>query len=101
MENEVPQAPPQVTPPVGHSPEWYKARKLFIIALVVWLVSLPLAAVVQVIVRASLGSSTGTESSVGDIITTIVNITSLLMGLFGFIGWIPVLILGISWSNKK
>lgn len=85
--------PLQQPTPNQHSAEWFKARKRFFIALVTWLLSLPLAVMVSLIVRVLFG--------VDGVIVTLSNLLSLLLGLYAFLGWVIVLVLGITWGNKK
>ncbi len=82
-----------------HSPDWFKARKLFFVVLAIWLVSLPAISILQFIVQFVL--SGGNEGQATEIIKFVVNVVSLIGGIFGVLGWIPVLILGIMWSKKK
>lgn len=83
---------------VTHSKNWLKARKRFLIVLIAWLAALPLTVVVQFIVRFILGGSDGGAS---EVITDIINIFSLLAGMFGILGWIPAIIFGVIWMNEK
>jgi hypothetical protein len=57
--------------------------------LIVWLVSLPLAAVIQFVMRFALQD---TETNATDGIKMVVNMVSLLMGMYGLLGWIPLVV---------
>lgn len=75
-----------------------KMKKIFYALLILWLVSLPFAVVFQfvyrmVIVRA--GEGIGPAG-------VIINLISLVLGLVGVLGWIPVLVTGImAWGHKR
>jgi len=92
---EHPLTPPEplgVTQPVAPSSDKLKARNRFLVWLFIWLAVLPGAVIIQLLWRAIAGV---------DGPTTLVNLLTLLMSVYGFLGWIPALILGIIWGNKK
>lgn len=105
MENQPPQIPPAptapyqqpapVTPPPqsGVSPEKAKAKKRFFVWLIIWLCAWPVSFITAILGSRIFGGIEALE--------TIFNLISLLLGLYGFIGWIPVLIVGIIWGTKK
>ncbi len=82
----------------AHSKEWYAARKRFFISLAIWLLALPVVALVQISTRFLLS---GADDGAGNIIAAIINIVSLLVGVLSLFGWILPLIFGIMWSGKK
>lgn len=75
-----------------------KAKKWFIISLIAWLIALPLLILLQTIVRFTLTEST---SDGPETIQAFINIVSLLLGFFSFLGWIPTLVFLIVWQSKK
>lgn len=75
-----------------------KEKKWFIISLIVWLGALPFTAIAQIIIRFLL---TGSSSNGAEATQAIVNIFSILLGLYGLLGWIPTVVLLIMWQSKK
>lgn len=73
-----------------------KLKKLFIVSLVLWLAALPLVALFQIILRFILN---GIGSP--DAVIAVVNIVSILIGLYGLLGWIPTTVIFIMYLNKK
>lgn len=94
--------------PVVHSPEWYKAKRLLTVLLVLWLAAIPLSVVLQVVVRFALAHTNAIPSDPTaptlpktSPVQVLNNILSILLGLYGLLGWIPVLITYSSWKKKS
>ncbi len=94
-----PKASVQPPTPIEHTPEWYKARNRFIISLVLWLIALPVIALVQFVVQFVLAGSD--QSGTINIIKIVINLVSVVGGILAIFGWVVPLILGIKWSQKK
>ena len=70
-------------------------RKITAIFFVIWIAILPVAMFVQAVTRFATVQVPEVEG-----VDTFINILSLLMGLYFFFGWIPVLVLYLK-SRKQ
>lgn len=75
-----------------------KSKKWFIASLIIWLAALPVTVIVQMILRFLLS---GSADGSADIVQAFINIFSILLGIYGLLGWIPVIILLVIWQSKK
>lgn len=77
-----PAAPYRSAPPQPSSKKW-------VFWLVIWLAALPLGGVIAFVAR-FIFAQTSDASAAG--VPAEVNIITLLLGLYGFLGWIPMLV---------
>ena len=70
-------------------------KKLTTIFFVIWIAILPVAMLVQVVTR-----FVAVQVPEIEVVQVVINILSLLMGVYFFFGWIPVLILFIKSKNQ-
>lgn len=119
LPTENPVSPPLPTTPQSPAgnPRYRRAKKWFVTFLVVWLAILPTVAILQLVTHflhssdlsvADICGSTAFGNpectapvTAGDIVVKIVNIVSVLAGLYFFVGWVPVLIAGRRMDKAK
>ena len=79
--------------PTYTAPTDAKAKKRFIIWLVIWIVALPLATVLEIVIHFVLTAESSTPSLTATSSTSplvgIGNIISILLGMWFLFGWIP------------
>ncbi len=88
-----------------------RAKRNFFIWLTIWLLSLPISILLQIILRFWINQSVSEDllpntnnydlpaNTNHSAIKAVVNIISLFMGLFGMLCWILVLIKGLKWQK--
>ncbi len=79
---------------VDSSAVYAKAKTQLVVWLIVWLGALPLSLVLESVLRAI---SPGGNNS----FTAAVNIIAILLGVWFFVGWVPVVITGLKLSHIK
>lgn len=88
--------PPAAAPAAPPSPEYAKAKRQLIALVIIVACALPAAIVLGVANRFVDQQVDGPS-----IVTTLINILILLLGMFAFLGWIPVIIMAVRLEKKK